>query len=482
MTPRQARATWSGALWFHAGYCRAGELDTARAPRVGAAGERRWPSRRWATVARAPFTVESLLAEVRTSLRDRRRWRRRLRQSDDFREPLARPARRTGDRSGADLARPLADASPSAAAAAGARFRWRVTLRRPGRRRRADRDAAGRDRRAAHRHDHPARPARRRPGAARPARLGAAAARAPAGARSRATSRRGSSSPSRAARLRRRRSRPRRHPRVRRAQPQGMPVGDVVRLPFRGIRRALQRAELHRLAGAVRHASRLRLPPARARAAAAPQPAPAVGAEVAGSPAFAQHGARRLSRRPDRRHPSRSAGGARIGQQPRRASALGAQRSGRPAVHRPLPRRALRALPQRAGDAIRIRGYASRAACTRVSSTSSSPTPSGPPQACYAQLGSCCSPSRRSRRCRVRQPRAPAGATAATSTRSPNSASTPPPNVPVSPRTPVISPSPTRCRDITQQSPLRARRRRRRGFRPKRSRWSRPYAIWSKRR
>ena len=82
------------------------------------------------------------------------------------------------------------------------------------------------------------------------------------------------------------------HPRVRRAHAQGVPVGDVVRVPLRGVREPVPRADLRRLAAALRHAPRLRDAPARAAGAAAPLHRRAVGAEVAGAPALA---ARRCS-------------------------------------------------------------------------------------------------------------------------------------------------------------------------------------------
>ena len=211
---------------------------------------------------------------------------------------------------------------------------------------------------------------------------------------------------------------------------------------------------------AVRHAARLRLPPAGARAAAAPQPAPAVGAEVAGAPAFAEHGARRLSRRQGRGHPSRSAGGARLGQQPRRASAVGAQRSRRPA--RPSAATTPSSTPARSTPwrRTRIRGSPSRAGVHSGFYNELVADPIGAGEGVLRELGAAVLRRGAGRECRSTSKRVPVAATEATSTRSPSSASTPLPSAPDSPRTPAISPYPTRFRDHHSDHPFERVRRR----------------------
>ena len=327
-------------------------------------------------VARAPLTIESLLAECRTSLGIDDGGDADF-GGDDFREPLTVLLDALDTEADLTLHGRWLTRRHLLAPAEGARPDGALSGGRPGRRRRADRDAAHRHERTAHRDDHPARPARRRSGAAGTARMGAAAARPAAGAgRRRGRAVAGRAGRARAAQLRRHRSGPGRHPRIRRAQPQGMHLGDVVRLPLRGIRRALRRPELHPLARAVRHASGLRLPPAGALAAAAPEPSSAMGAEVAGPSAFAEHRARRLSRRQGRRSPiairwrcsARSAA----------SSPICAGHTAIASTCRPSAATTPSSTPARSTHSRRIptRGLPSPAACIRASTPSSSADPS----------------------------------------------------------------------------------------------------------
>ena len=109
-------------------------------------------------------------------VRPRRRWHRPTSASDDFLEPLDVLLPALEEEADLTVIGPLDDAALPPALPRGADPAGAVRARRPGRGRRGDPRALVRDRRAAHRHDHPPRVARAGPGLTRARGLGAAAA------------------------------------------------------------------------------------------------------------------------------------------------------------------------------------------------------------------------------------------------------------------------------------------------------------------
>jgi hypothetical protein len=129
--------------------------------------------------------------------------------------------------------------------------------------------------------------------------------------------------------------------------PAGVHLPDGARLPVEPLRRRAGRAHLHPLAGGQRHGARLPHPPRAAAVPAIAPPAGALGAEGAEPPRHAGSAVRRLSRRAHRPHPSRSEEDPAVDRQSARHAAVDAQRTRRPADHRPHHRRRRRPLLER---------------------------------------------------------------------------------------------------------------------------------------
>ena len=232
-----------------------------------------------------------------------------------------------------------------------------LRARRPRRRRRGDPRALVRHRRTAHGHDHPPRAAGAGSGVAGAGGLGAAA---PGPASQSRPGRVRGRRPHRARRPRAATPRPgrrraRRHPRVPRPHAQGMPVGDVVRVPVGGVHRAVPRAVLRRLVRAVRHAPGLRRAPARAAGPPTTVAHGALGVEVTGPPERTADVVRGVPRRAPGDHPSRSTHRAGVAHQPGGDAAVGAQRPRRLRRDRPLPRTHVVTRARRSGHRIHRR-------------------------------------------------------------------------------------------------------------------------------